>query len=169
MPSRQHETIIKSLVERYGFQTKTFRRTLHDAIYQDKLNDANERHPEEDAEKVVPESQIPQYRRRVAREEAEELIEGCRRTPDAFYINEKERTLVVIEVEHTNPLSDEAIADYVTLWWAFDSDDHWLFELFTVDRYNLCRHVSLWSIDQDGPRYTDSGDVNTLYANKSCP
>jgi hypothetical protein len=59
----------------------------------------------------------------------------CR--PDAYKIDRSSKTIVLFEVEDTNPITAGKLAELAAFWMAWDDDDYddWTVELHTVDRY----------------------------------
>jgi hypothetical protein len=69
-----------------------------------------------------------------------EMPAEIRIIPDAFAINDKDRTAIVFEVEVSNQISDSKVADYCEIWWALD-DCEWRFGLITIDRWGAVTSV----------------------------
>lgn len=80
----------------------------------------------------------------------DELLAGVdaewRRTPDGVLIIRRGEPMFdgtpavhhwvfFIEIEDTNKLTEEKIADYVDLWWTFDASGDWGLGLIVTDRY----------------------------------
>lgn len=57
------------------------------------------------------------------------------RVPDAFKICQFCKTVIIFEVEDSNPMRKDKLLDYGTIAWDFDADDEWRFQIITTDRY----------------------------------
>jgi len=53
--------------------------------------------------------------------------------PDAWKIDNDEKTLIVVEVEDSAPVKRDRLAAYCDLWFLFDCHPYWYFKLFVID------------------------------------
>jgi hypothetical protein len=66
--------------------------------------------------------------------------DDLRVVPDAFLIDRREKSVIVFEVEASNPVDHAKIANYCELHWALDDWD-WRLGLITIDRWGTVTSI----------------------------
>jgi hypothetical protein len=101
-----------------------------------------------------------------------ELMEWCWNdrwrpsfVPDLWFIDEKERSVRLIEIEDTSPITPRKLNELIDFFWAMDNEN-WAVEVVVFDRYGLNpRELSLQradfagrGIDTNSPNYRSMTD-----------
>lgn len=126
-------------------RTVGFRRTVLDAIYFDGVNSG---YDDENYSKRLIDRVIRRYGKRVAYRiliKRSEILETWKHrdatmVPDAYLIDEANKTIVCYEVEDSHPLNINSIGGYSAAWWNLEYI-YWDLHLIAYDIYGHPRCI----------------------------
>jgi hypothetical protein len=126
MATEKHKTIISNLVKN-GWVEKSFKKNVSNI-----LKDFYENKNQIDELNYILEK-----------------LKECRVIPDLWkaYAVDNLLHIEICEVSITNDLTIEKYEKYKNLWWAFDSSDFAVFNVYSINRYNAMSLINFLDLE----------------------